>query len=134
MTATKTLNQDLDILLVVEDEPTLPVRTRLSYSGMDPVAVTMTFMAADRGVEWTFARDLLWEGMRRPIGEGDVRVQPDGDAIRLRLHSPTGMAEFVIDAFELAAFLDETQAVVPREHEIDDVDLDQAIALLLERK
>lgn len=131
MTTTATLNQDLEILLVVEDEPTLPVRTRLSYSGLDPLAVTMTFMTAERGVRWTFARDLLFEGMRRPVGEGDVHVHPRDEAVRLALHSPSGKAEFVIDPFDLAVFLDETQAVVPRGSEIDAADLERAVELLV---
>jgi len=131
MTTTATLNQDLEILLVVEDEPTLPVHTRLSYSGLDPLAVTMTFMTAERGVRWTFARDLLFEGMRRPVGEGDVRVHPRDEAVRLALHSPSGKAEFVIDPFDLAVFLDETQAVIPRGSEIDAADLERAVELLV---
>lgn len=131
MTTTTTLNQDLDILLVVEDEPTLPVRTRLTYSGLDPLAVTMTFMTAERGVRWTFARDLLFEGMQRPVGEGDVRVHPRDDSVRLALHSPGGTAEFVIDPFDLAVFLDETHAVVPRGSEVDAADLERAIQLLV---
>lgn len=133
MNATRTLNQDLDVMLVVEDEPTLPVRTRLTYSGVDPLAVTMTFMTADKGVRWTFARDLLWEGMRQPSGDGDVHVQPDGDTIRLHLNAPGGTAQFVIDPFDLAVFLDETHDVVPRGEEEFVIDLDRTIAELLSR-
>jgi hypothetical protein len=132
MSATQTLNQDLDIILVVEDEPTLPVRTRLTFAAQDPLAVTMTFMTADKGVRWTFARDLLWEGMSHAAGEGDVRVFPDGDSVRLVLHAPSGRAEFLIDPFDLAVFLDETHDVVPRGQEHLVLDVDSAIARLLD--
>jgi hypothetical protein len=117
MSATQTLNQDLDIILVVEDEPTLPVRTRLTFAAQDPLAVTMTFMTADKS---------------HAAGEGDVRVFPDGDSVRLVLHAPSGRAEFLIDPFDLAVFLDETHDVVPRGQEHLVLDVDSVIARLLD--
>ena len=55
MSAKKALTRDLDVLLVVDDEPALPVRTTVAYAGNDPLVVTMTVMAADHGVRWTIA-------------------------------------------------------------------------------
>ncbi len=90
MTATRILHQDLDAILVVDGDPTLPVGTRLTYEPNDPYAVQMSFRTGDGQVTWTFARDLLFDGLRRPTGEGDVHLEPDADTVRLVLSAPAG--------------------------------------------
>jgi hypothetical protein len=130
--ATRTLHQDLDAILVVDGDPTLPVSTRLSYDPADPYAVRMTFRTGEGSVAWTFARDLLFEGLRRPIGDGDVHLEPDADAVRLILSAPSGQAEFALDSFDLAVFLEETTNAVPRGQESRGIDLDSALLRLLE--
>jgi hypothetical protein len=130
--ATRTLNQDLDAFLVVDGEVTLPVAARLTYEPTDPYAIRMMFRTGEGEVVWTFARDLLLDGMRRPAGEGDVLVQPDGEAITLVLSAPTGRAEFALDAFDIAVFLEGTTDAVPRGQEHRAVDLDDALRRLLE--
>jgi hypothetical protein len=132
MGATRTLHQDLDAILVVDGDPTLPVGTRLTYAAYDPYAVQMAFRTGDGQVTWTFARELLFDGMRRPTGEGDVFLEPDADAVRLVLKAPTGTAEFALDAFDLAVFLEETSNLVPRGQESRTIDLDAELARLLE--
>jgi hypothetical protein len=130
--AMHTLHQDLDAILVVNGDPTLPVNTRLSYDPTDPYAVRMTFRTGDGTVAWTFARDLLFDGLRRPTGDGDVHLEPDAEALRLILTAPTGQAEFALDAFDVAVFLEETTAAVPRGQESRAVDVDAALQRLLE--
>jgi hypothetical protein len=132
MGATRTLHQDLDAILVVDGDPTLPVGARLTYVANDPYAVQMSFRTGDGMVTWTFARELLFDGMRRPTGEGDVFLEPDGDGVRLVLTAPTGMAEFALDAFDLAVFLEETSNLVPRGQEYRAIDFDAELARLLE--
>ncbi|CAB4880233.1 unannotated protein [freshwater metagenome] len=132
MSTQASLSQDLDVLLVVDNEPALPVRTKVAYAGEDPLAVTMTFMAADHGVRWTIARDLLWDGMKTPVGDGDVHVEPHEDGVHLLLHTPGGTAHFAIDVVDLARFLDKTNTIVERGREdaVLDNDLDRTIAEL----
>lgn len=132
MGATRTLHQDLDAILVVDGDPTLPVGTRLTYDATDPFAVQMSFRTGDGQVTWTFARDLLFDGMRRPTGDGDVYLEPDAEAVRLVLSAPTGKAEFALDSFDLAVFLEETSDLVPRGQEMRMVDLDSELQRLLE--
>jgi hypothetical protein len=133
MSAKKALTRDLDVLLVVDDEPALPVRTTVAYAGNDPLVVTMTFMAADHGVRWTIARDLLWDGMKQAVGDGDVHVEPHEDGVHLLLHTPGGTAHFAIDVIELAEFLGQTNDIVGRGNEdpVLDDDLDRTLAQLL---
>jgi hypothetical protein len=104
----------------------------LTYAAHDPYAVQMAFRTGDGQVTWTFARELLFDGMRRPTGEGDVFLEPDADAVRLVLKAPTGTAEFALDAFDLAVFLEETSNLVPRGQESRTIDLDAELARLLE--
>lgn len=74
------------------------LRTRLTYRVSDPYAVEARFRAgASDETVWTFARDLLREGLERGAGDGDVIVWPDtasGTEQRLfiRLASPEGTA------------------------------------------
>lgn len=132
MTATRILHQDLDAILVVDGDPTLPVGTRLTYEPNDPYAVQMSFRTGDGQVTWTFARDLLFDGLRRPTGEGDVHLEPDADTVRLVLSAPAGSAEFALDAFDVAVFLEETSDLVPRGQEHRLLDLDDVLARLLD--
>jgi hypothetical protein len=132
MSRNATVAHDLDLLLVVDGTPTLPVATRLAYDIADPYAVTMAFSTGDGSVTWVFARDLLTDGLLEPVGSGDVTVSPDDGAVLVTLRSPGGRAEFYVDAFELAAFLDETTALIPRGQESAHLRLDDEIIRLFE--
>lgn len=48
----------------------------LVFDAADPYAVTMHLEAKAGRVTWTFARDLLAEGLYDPAGDGDVQVWP----------------------------------------------------------
>ncbi|MFE4513916.1 SsgA family sporulation/cell division regulator [Kitasatospora sp. NPDC056783] len=63
--------------LVLGEHESVDVPVRLGYRSDDPLAVALEFLgpASDAGV-WQFSRDLLWEGLHRPTGLGDVRVWP----------------------------------------------------------
>ena len=86
-------------------------------------------------VEWTFARQLLGDGVSAPVGEGDVQVWPsstEGDpAVCLSLSSPSGRALFEVPLAGLVEFLTQTYAAVPTGSEADHVDVDAELALLL---
>jgi hypothetical protein len=105
-----------------------------SYDAGDPFAVRMTFGAAGSGsavVTWLVAREVLWTGLERAAGEGDVRLGPAGpsDVLFLHLGAPSGEALFELSRAALKAFLRGTAALVPLGAET--VDLDDELAALL---
>ena len=101
------------------------VDVALRYDPADPYAVRIDVAGPDRDVSWTFARDLLADGLRSmtAVGEGAVRVQAtsvlteisfattDEDRVVLRL-----------PWWNTREFVRLTQEAVPRGHETCDVD------------
>ena len=71
-----TVTADMQLRLVVPGSAALPVRTVARFDVVDPYAVSLAFHTGreDDGdiVEWTFARQLLTDGVTSPVGEGDV--------------------------------------------------------------
>ncbi|MFG2915027.1 SsgA family sporulation/cell division regulator [Kitasatospora sp. NPDC048298] len=67
----------LDARLALGEHESVDIPVRLGYRRDDPLAVALEFLgpAAEAGT-WRFSRDLLWEGLQRPAGLGDVRVWP----------------------------------------------------------
>ena len=91
------VERELELKLILSPERSIPVPARLSYRSDDPYAVHVAFhIGSDHPVHWTFARELLVEGVFRPCGHGDVRVWPtkvDGRSVVLMaLSSPDGDA------------------------------------------
>ncbi|MEV7185010.1 SsgA family sporulation/cell division regulator [Kitasatospora sp. NPDC093102] len=64
-----------DIVLGEHESVDIPVR--FGYRSDDPLAVALEFLgpAAEAGT-WQFSRDLLWEGLQKPAGLGNVRIWP----------------------------------------------------------
>ena len=113
------------------------VQAVLTYSPVDPFAVTATFPTATGDVVWTFARDLLADGLSGPAGEGDVHIWPSLDAsgrTTVIIELCTRDGELVAQAVsqDIAQFLSSSFAVVPAGMESDRMDVDQLIARLLE--
>ncbi len=132
------VSTELELRLVVPGGPSLPVLAGLRYQADDPWAVRVTFQTGegeDGSVEWMFARQLLTDGIRKTVGEGDVRVWPslaDGErVVSLAMASPSGSALFEIDRDALVEFLQQTYLAVPTGLEEQVVDLDAELALLL---
>lgn len=134
-----TVRTELQLSLVVPGATSMPVQAGLRYDAGDPYAVTVAFHtgagAPDDVVEWTFARQLLADGVRAPVGQGDVQVWPstsDAEPVAcLSLSSPSGKALFELPVPELVEFLTMTYAAVPTGAESDHVDVDAELALLL---
>jgi hypothetical protein len=132
---------DLQLRLVVPGSAALPVRAVVRYDAGDPYAVEVAFHTgpADRDggdvVEWTFARQLLTDGVTAPVGEGDVQVWPSSSSGRpvvcLALSSPSGKALFEIPLADLVEFLGRCYTAVPTGEESAHVDVDAELALLL---
>ena len=135
----RVVSADLDMRLVVPGSTSLPVHAALRFEVEDPYAVHVTFHTGgtdgSESVEWTFARQLLTDGVTRAVGEGDVQVWPsqaDGSpVVCLALSSPSGRALFEVPLASLVEFLTRTYAAVPTGAESDHVDLDAELALLL---
>ena len=141
MTRPATVRSELQLGLVVPGATSLPVRAGLSYDATDPYAVTVAFHTGsakeDGGdvVQWTFARQLLTDGVTAPVGQGDVQVWPSTTGgepvVCLSLSSPSGKALFEVPLPELVEFLTLTYEAVPTGAESDHVDVDAELALLL---
>ena len=134
-----TVRTELQLRLLVPGATSMPVRAGLSYDAADPYAVTVAFHtgsgSAGEVVDWTFARQLLTDGVTAPVGQGDVQVWPSSDAgepvVCLSLSSPSGKALFEVPVPELVEFLTMTYAAVPTGSESEHVDVDAELALLL---
>lgn len=123
---------DLEFALVLADADPIKVAAHLRYDSSDPFAVCVSFDAggSDR-IEWTFARDLLNEGLWQLAGDGDVRVWPHGGTVCLALCSPSGKAVLETSRGAIADFIARTQRVVPTGRESNFIDLDRELAALL---
>ncbi|MEU5609728.1 SsgA family sporulation/cell division regulator [Streptomyces sparsogenes] len=91
---------------------------RLTYQLTDPYAVEVAFYPDGPGdpVVWTFARDLLIEGLDHSAGEGDVIVwsslEKTTDSERrtfIRLSSPEGTALLSLSHSQLREYLHRTR-------------------------
>jgi hypothetical protein len=133
------VERDLELRLILSPERSVAVPARLSYRSDDPCAVHITFhIDSDSPVHWTFARDLLVEGVFRPCGHGDVRVWPtkaEGRSVVLMaLSSPDGDALLEAPAAQVSAWLERTLRVVPPGTEGEQLGIDDALDQLLARR
>ncbi|MFF8290300.1 SsgA family sporulation/cell division regulator [Streptomyces sp. NPDC016309] len=130
------VERELELTLVLSPERGVPVPARLAYRTDDPYAVHITFhVGTDHPVHWTFARELLVEGVFRPCGHGDVRIRPttlDGRAVVLiALSSPDGDALLEAPSPQVSAWLELALTVVPPGSESEQLGLDDGLAELL---
>ncbi|TSB17554.1 SsgA family sporulation/cell division regulator [Streptomyces benahoarensis] len=130
------VERELELGLVVSPEQSVPVPARLAYRTDDPYAVHITFhIGSDAPVNWTFARELLVEGVFRPCGHGDVRVWPtkmDGRSlVCMALSSPDGDALLEAPAAAVSAWLERTLRVVPPGSEQEHLGMDKGLSELL---
>ncbi|MGW4440214.1 SsgA family sporulation/cell division regulator [Streptomyces sp. NPDC004596] len=132
------VERELEIRLVLSPERSVPVPARLGYRSGDPYAVHLTFHTnSEHPVEWTFARELLVEGVFRPCGHGDVRVWPtkaEGRGVVLiALSSPDGDALLELPATPVSAWLERTLRAVPPGAEDAQLGIDDELDELLAR-
>jgi hypothetical protein len=116
----------------------------LCYEATDPFAVRIAFGdvgdeqgvvdADDAGIAWLVSRELLQCGLDRPAGDGDVRIWPAHaatDVLFLHLRAPSGEALFELSRATVAAFLRQTEALVPSGTESGLLDMDDELHVLL---
>jgi hypothetical protein len=114
----------------------------LCYDSADPFAVRIAFgdvgdengVVEDDGIAWLLSRELLQAGLGGPAGDGDVRLWPAHaatDVLFLHLRAPSGEALFELSRATVAAFLRQTETLVPTGTESDLLDLDDELHVLL---
>ncbi|QKW06770.1 SsgA family sporulation/cell division regulator [Streptomyces sp. NA04227] len=130
------VERELELHLVLSPERSIPVPARFTYRTDDPFAVHITFhIGSESPVHWTFARELLVEGVFRPCGQGDVRVWPTKSqgrsVVLMALSSPDGDALLEAPAAIVSAWLERTLRVVPPGSEGERLRIDDGLAELL---
>jgi hypothetical protein len=108
----------------------------LVFDPADPYAVVMNLEARSGTVVWTFARDLLADGLYEPRGDGDVQVWPclssSGDAVVIiELSSPDGLALLQAPSRAVHDFVVRTLEIVPAGEESAHLAMDDLISQLL---
>jgi len=136
-TAPLTVTQPVTLELIDPSGAVTPIDAELHYDPRDPYAVTTVFMTGASQVRWTFGRDLLTEGLYEPSGDGDVHVWPCLDAegravVIIELCSPDGEALVQARTNDLSTFVERMSSVVAPGTESDHVDVDVAIAAILD--
>ncbi|WP_329165109.1 SsgA family sporulation/cell division regulator [Streptomyces sp. NBC_01717] len=137
MKSMRTVIPGLPVQLVVSHEISLSMYMRLRYEPSDPYAVRAAFTLddSDEAVEWIIGRDLLIEGLKGPVGEGDVRLWPAGErdrgSVYIVLKPPDGVALLEAPEQDLKKFLQETEAHVPTGSESEHIDSDALLRHLL---
>ena len=109
----------------------------LIFDLTDPYAVAMHLKARSGTVVWTFARELLSEGLFEPSGNGDVQVWPclsnTGEAVVIvELSSPDGLALLQAPSRLVHDFLVRTYEVVPEGEESGHLAMGSLISQLLD--
>ncbi|MGW5044553.1 SsgA family sporulation/cell division regulator [Streptomyces griseoluteus] len=132
------VERELELRLILSPERSIPVPARLAYRSDDPYAVHITFhVNSDSPVHWTFARELLVEGVFRPCGHGDVRVWPTKvngrSVVLMALSSPDGDALLEAPTPQVSAWLERTLRAVPPGTEAAQLGIDDALDQLLAR-
>ncbi|MFF7964656.1 SsgA family sporulation/cell division regulator [Streptomyces sp. NPDC007903] len=132
------VERELELRLILSPERSIPVPARLAYRSDDPYAVHITFhINSDFPVHWTFARELLVEGVFRPCGHGDVRVWPTKvsgrSVVLMALSSPEGDALLEAPTPQVSAWLERTLRAVPPGAEAAQLGIDDALDQLLAR-
>jgi hypothetical protein len=90
------------------------ISATFTYRADDPYAVTAVFSTREGDIWWSFARDLLLDGLTHATGDGDVKVCPiSANEIGFKLESPDGAARLVCDRTTLLWFVDQIFAIVP---------------------
>ncbi|MCX4700390.1 SsgA family sporulation/cell division regulator [Streptomyces sp. NBC_01352] len=130
------VERELELRLILSPERGIPVPALLIYHTDDPYAIHIAFhINSDHPVHWTFARELLVEGVFRPCGHGDVRVWPTKVAGRsvvlMALSSPDGDALLEAPTPQVSAWLERTLRVVPPGTEGEQLGIDEALDQLL---
>ncbi|MGW1710955.1 SsgA family sporulation/cell division regulator [Streptomyces sp. NPDC002206] len=119
------------------NSPPSALASSRKFEASDPYAVRTAFTLddSDEAVEWIIGRDLLIEGLKGPVGEGDVRLWPAGErdrgSVYIVLKPPDGVALLEAPTQDIKKFLQETDAHAPTGSESEHIDSDALLRHLL---
>jgi hypothetical protein len=110
-----------------ETEVDLSLGSEFHYDPADPLAVTLVIESDSGPVRWTFARDLILNGLFEPTGDGDIYIWPclntEGHAVVIvELDSLHGRAVLQFPARDVHDFVATSLLAVPAGAEQHDVD------------
>jgi hypothetical protein len=131
-----TLKQPTRARLLAGDNQ-IPVPVIMRYVSADPLAVHVDFLPHvypnDKSMTWSFARDLLAEGLRAPTGIGDVHISPCGRLHTIvTLRTVEGQAVLRFETSVIRRFLEDSYiAVAPGREDMNSA-LEQSLASLLD--
>ncbi|GAA3482215.1 SsgA family sporulation/cell division regulator [Streptomyces yanii] len=130
------LDKSLDMQLVLAPHEHVTVSACLRYGSDDPYAVTFAFhTGSEAPVTWTFARDLLADGILRQTGDGDIRLWPSGTGhhmvLNLALSSPAGHARLAAPLRVVTDWLTRTYRLVPAGQETEGLDVEAELCRML---
>lgn len=130
------LEEKIEMTLVTQHDVRVPVPVRLYYLSADPYAVQLSFdVSPDEVVRWTFARELLAQGMTAPAGIGDVKITPIGSIhnrrFSIELETNEGFARLEGLAAPVSSWLEKTYEAIPAGSESDAIDIDRILEELL---
>lgn len=128
----------ISAFLLQPDGARVPFPAVLRFTQSDPFAISLRLRTTDvRTLTWTFARQLLIDGARRPTGVGAVEVRPafhdETRFLALSLKSASGLAQVQLPHEPVVAFLTDTYAAVPSGAEGDLVDWNAELAPFRDR-
>lgn len=113
--------------------PGAGVMAEFTYCVGDPYAVVAHFETAEGGVSWTFARELLRDGLAESTGLGDVCVAPGHlGSIELTLTSPDGEVVLECEKAAVTQFVGECYLLVPDGAEAQHVQVESWISELIQ--
>jgi hypothetical protein len=100
------------------------VEVQMTYDPADPLAVCVHVVGAGRDEQWTFARDLLADGLRSlvPVGQGDVHVQATSVLTEISRCTDGHWETLRLPWWNTREFIRLSQLQVPRGQEACDVD------------
>jgi Streptomyces sporulation and cell division protein, SsgA len=135
LTPAPVVSRNVAVAYVADTGARVSMAGTLRFDPADPFAVTLTLRPGSGPVAWTFARDLLAEGVEGPAGLGDVRIRPaihEGrQVVAVALCSPSGHADLELPRSKVTAFLGPTYQVVPAGTESDGIRWDAELRTLL---
>lgn len=129
------VTRDLQMQVVLDDDNRVSLPATLTYDAHDPYAVNTVFRTGDGDISWVFARELLRDGLREAVGEGDVVIRPAhpsrGPVVIFTLSSPSGAARIEGDRHQLQEFVADIFDAVPEGQEWQYLEVDRVINELL---